>query len=110
MLFWLQPELATAVEHWPGLFERAPSDYHHDLERQLRDLASGPQVVLVPAEVDALAAYLQRTGRDVADAGTRQAFLEEQVRAGPSRGVATGRNDGCWCGGGTKYKRCCLRA
>jgi tetratricopeptide (TPR) repeat protein len=110
MLFWREPELPAAVGRWPVLFDREPADYHHDLERQLRDLPAGTQLVLVPADVEALAAYLQRTGRDVADAGTRQAFLEEQVRAGRAWAWPPGRNDSCWCGSGTKYKRCCLRA
>lgn len=109
-LFWLRSEIAAAAERWPVLFDEVPDDYHVELERSLREAPSGVRVRLVPAEVEALSSYLRRTGRDVGEARTRQAFSEEQDRLGCGVAWPPGRNDACWCGSGAKYKRCCLRA
>jgi uncharacterized protein YecA (UPF0149 family) len=70
---------------------------------------AGRSLELVPARVEPLAAYLARTGRDVAESATRHAFMVEQAAAGAVTSWPPGRNDPCWCGAGGKYKKCCAR-
>lgn len=110
-LFWPAGELVAAAQAWPEVFE-ATEGYHRELELQFRQVSerAGRSLELVPARVEPLAGYLARTGRDVADAATRHGFMTEQAAAGAATSWPPDRNDACWCGSGSKYKKCCARA
>lgn len=115
VLYWPRTELAAAVIRWPGLLdaERSqPAQYFPYLQRKWTDTVAEhgiSRVELVPATVDTMAEYADRTGKDVADEETRLSYMEERYEAGHAMSWPPPRNAPCWCGSGTKYKKCCGR-
>ncbi|MEE6258066.1 SEC-C metal-binding domain-containing protein [Plantactinospora sonchi] len=114
LLFWPRAEFDRLVSDLPALTETYGADWDAHrarVERELVRLAdTGRSGLTVPAgSVDGLTGYAGRRGGDPTD---------PEIRAGYAREVATRpdasiswppeRNDACWCGSGTKYKKCCL--
>jgi tetratricopeptide (TPR) repeat protein len=106
---------AEAIAAWRGFADDWAQDGHAayalELDRRMRAVAptTPRRPVLVPltvAEVTACAAA-HGIDPDWAEARARAAF--ETAQAGRAIAWPPGRNDACWCGSGTKYKRCCGR-
>lgn len=110
-LFWQRPEWLAASTRWPDVFGVGddPTDYHRSLETRFCALAArGVQrITLVPGSVDQLERFASRTGGAVADEMTRRAYLDARAAEGATIGWPPPRNASCWCGSGSKYKKCC---
>jgi tetratricopeptide (TPR) repeat protein len=111
-LFWQRHELRAATARLPDVFGDGDdaTEYHRGLETRLRTLSErgAHRIMLFPGTVDGLERFASRTGGDVADRATRRAYLDELAVAGG--GTITWpppRNALCWCGSGSKYKKCC---
>ncbi|MEU4554752.1 SEC-C domain-containing protein [Micromonospora violae] len=111
LLFWPQAEFDALLVRWPPLVGTYPptwDEHRAQLERALVDASGmgGADLGVVAGTVDGLAAFAQDAGSDPTDEETLDEYadsLDETVTAWPP-----GRNDTCWCGSGTKYKKCCL--
>ncbi len=110
---WFPPgEWATAVQRWPDLLEDNPVDYGayaRGVEARTKQIAravAGRPLHLVPLSVEGLVEYAETEGVDPGAAETRATLGAQLVE---TEGVAwpPGRNERCWCGSGSKYKRCC---
>jgi tetratricopeptide (TPR) repeat protein len=111
-LFWQQPELHAATTRWPEVFGDGddPTEYHRSMETRFREMAErgvAQRITLVPGTVDGLERFASRWGGDVADEMTRRAYLDEAAGAGRRIAWPPPRNASCWCGSGSKYKKCC---
>lgn len=107
---WFPPdELVAARTRWPDLSRATMDDpdvHRRAVERSLRqnaDLALGGLCVVPITVARLLDADLD--GRRSVDRQT----LANRRAATHSIAWPPGRNDPCWCGSGTKYKRCCGR-
>ena len=113
MLFWPRVELARLVRRWPVLAKQYGQtwDRHRTrVERELTLLArSGyANLAVSPGSAEGLAGYAHQHGGDPTDPGVREEYaqhLGEHPRQIP---WPPGRNEECWCGSGSRYKRCCL--
>lgn len=111
-LFWQRAEFHASRERWPALFDGNGTDpvaYHRGLEDQFRRLSGRgvARVMLVPGTAEGLDRFALGTGRDPAEETTRHAYMCELVDAGETITWPPPRNAGCWCGSGSKYKKCC---
>lgn len=108
-----ETEWALATQRWPDLLDEMPADhaaYRAAIEAKVRAMQPnmrGAQLALAPITVEQVEA---RAGADGIEAGSGEArgrVAAEQTRLGHCVRWPPGRNDACWCGSGTKYKRCC---
>jgi tetratricopeptide (TPR) repeat protein len=112
LLFWPRAEFDRLLTRWPALAEPygATWDEHRArLERELlrRTGLGHTGLAVLPGTVAGLTGYAGRDG-EPADPTTRAGYAR-QLAAGSGRiGWPPERNDPCWCGSGTKYKKCCL--
>ncbi len=106
-------EYARALRLWPELTDTGPAargcdhaTYSRRMQRSVREGAGALMVgvAIAPIRIDAYLAWCDAEGEDPANArATYAAALPaDQLIAWPP-----GRNDGCWCASGRKYKRCC---
>ncbi len=112
VLYWPPQEYARLVERWPAVTEDYGADHaeHRTLvEHHLRQLSEQRSGMLVgAASLDDYLAWAKERGERAPEASTRASYaahlgrLEEAVTPWPP-----GRNEPCWCGSGTKYKKCC---
>ena len=98
-------------DEWP--YERPPGSGFDEqirlIERVLREDPAAAGTMCVPLDAGGLAAYAETRGLEP---GTRTARLEyAELRVAEGHGVEwpPGRNEPCWCGSGSKYKKCCGR-
>ncbi|MET8122087.1 SEC-C domain-containing protein [Micromonospora sp. NPDC005189] len=112
LLFWPQAEFNALLLRWPALVDSYPAtwdDHRAQIERALVE-ASGlgsADLGVVAGSVDALAAFAEQEDRDPTDEETQDEYADSLT--GPDlRSWPPGRNDACWCGSGSKYKKCCL--
>lgn len=105
-------EWSKAVALWPELLEHMPEDhvaYSHWVELNLR-VASGREFSnpdVAPLAVDAL---VEQFGDEAGEPSSRAAMGAALASNGEAINWPPGRNEPCWCGSGSKYKHCCLRA
>jgi hypothetical protein len=109
---WFPPDQrAAALAHWPDLADdfADPPRYARRLEGNLRALARGlgQHPAIAPIDVAAFLAWADSEGYDPASGEARSVYAAELFRAGRVVQWPPSRNDGCWCGSGGKYKRCC---
>jgi hypothetical protein len=64
-------------------------------------------VHLIPLTIAGLREFAAASGLDPARRSTRIAYLNALRADAPVLPWPPGRNAGCWCGSGTKYKKCC---
>jgi hypothetical protein len=88
----------------PALSVQAAKQYHRRAERLLREHGYG-RVVLLPRNSDVLSPLTQAALR----ARSMFDLVSVTSRCEPADAIQwpPGRNQPCWCGSGTKYKRCC---
>ncbi|MFF5057241.1 SEC-C domain-containing protein [Micromonospora sp. NPDC000663] len=109
LLYWPQVEFDALLARWPALVDSYPStwdEHRTQIERALTEASNlgGADLGVVAGTVEGLAAF---AGDDPIDEET----LDEYADSLDETGVTAwppGRNDACWCGSGTKYKKCCL--
>lgn len=97
-LFWPEHAFTTLLERLPDIAEEigATWDEHRArIERDLQESDPGDRPVVEVGTPDALVVLLGDDEGAVADPG-------------PLLEWPPGRNEPCWCGSGTKYKKCCL--
>lgn len=112
ILVWPFPEFTLAQQRWPDLLDPNVSfeQYRARTESYSREIAAaGTTIQLVDARVPEMQAYAEGVGGSIADPDVRRAYLDHQVQHGQVGAWPPGRNASCWCGSGTKYKRCCGR-
>jgi hypothetical protein len=108
-------EFALAVAAWPGFAEDWDADGHAAyalaMDRRMRAVApnAARRPVVVPLSVEIVRERSAANGldADAAEARTRVAY--EIAQEGDAIAWPPGRNDPCWCGSGSKYKKCCGR-
>lgn len=113
LLFWPRSEFDDLLRRWPTLAKAYGStwDEHRTaLERGLTLWWESGQsrLALMAGAVDELAIYADRNGGDPTDPRVRQAYAQHLEAHPRETAWPPGRNDGCWCGSGAKYKKCCL--
>jgi hypothetical protein len=114
VVFLPQPEYFEVLRRWPYLVQHcgATWDEHRALtERGLRHLVGYGAVrpALVPGSADGLADLAMTEEIDQIDVDVLQAYADSLQ--GTHTAAITwppGRNEPCWCGSTTKYKKCCL--
>jgi hypothetical protein len=106
-------EWRAAIGRWPDLLDELPADhleYSHVIEARTKAIAraaAGAPMSIAPLTVVGLGAYCHEHGGDPGTAEARSAYAAELARTGEVVRWPPGRNDPCWCGSATKYKRCC---
>ncbi|MBL1079894.1 SEC-C domain-containing protein [Nocardia sp. 2] len=110
-IFYFPPtEFDLALTHWPTLRERWPNHDQHraDVADALRiHAATGTPAKIASASVSGLVEYAAAHHADPADSHTRATYAAELLRTGAAITWPPGRNEPCWCGSGSKYKKCC---
>jgi tetratricopeptide (TPR) repeat protein len=116
-LAWFPAEqYERALEMWPGFaedYEQGPyTAYCARLELLLRELrAQGTaRLALAPIAIDDYLLWCTERDQDPEESDNRAGYATELVRRDIVHPWPPRRNEPCWCGSGTKYKKCCLRA
>lgn len=88
---------------------REHPDYRREIEQTLRAIeAQYPSLQIMPLDVAGLLAYAEREGADPASRTTRLGYATWLYNTGHANMPwPPERNEPCWCGSGSKYKRCC---
>ncbi|MEU7847617.1 SEC-C domain-containing protein [Micromonospora parva] len=112
LLFWPQSEFDALLLRWPALADSHPptwDEHRTTVERAFVETSArgGADLGLVNGTVDGLAAFAERTGSDPTSEETLDEYADSLDEAGVTA-WPPGRNDTCWCGSGSKYKKCCL--
>jgi tetratricopeptide (TPR) repeat protein len=112
MLFWPRSEFEAARERWPNALDQGVSQaqYYRDLEAKLNALASlgTRRVVAVPCSIESFAMHIDATGEHpLESSAARRDYLDARCSEGHYLPWPPPRNQPCWCGSGTKYKKCC---
>jgi tetratricopeptide (TPR) repeat protein len=112
MLFWPRSEFDAARERLAGAIDQGVSkaQYYRDLENKLVGMATdgARRVSAVSCSVDSLAVYVDRAGdRPLDSSAARGEYLDARYSEGHYVEWPPPRNQPCWCGSGTKYKKCC---
>jgi len=103
-------EWPAAIERWPDLLDYLPADhlaYSHRIEARLKWMVKhtpGQSFTVSPMSVDEL---VKADGDDAGSGEARSRLAAEVARTGRALTWPPARNDACWCGSGSKYKRCC---
>lgn len=112
VLFWPRSDVPVAHERWPQFVESDDADeFIRNREAANRELSESglARIVMVPLTAARLTEFAARTGGDPTDSMTRRACMAEIIRDGGQISWPPPRNAPCWCGSGTKYKKCCGR-
>jgi SEC-C motif len=103
-------QILTEARAWPQLVEHTDTDsIVRDREMDNRDLfhAGIARITMVPLTARELAEFAARTGGDPVDEATRHACMDVIIDEGGASSWPPPRNAPCWCGSGSKYKKCC---
>jgi hypothetical protein len=84
-------------------------DYLRTVEDVLRSHVRDYKVRLIPLTIVGLRKFAAASGLDPAHRSTRMAYMNAMGADAPVLPWPPGRNAGCWCGSGAKYKKCCGR-
>jgi tetratricopeptide (TPR) repeat protein len=110
MLVFQREERAEARRRWPDEYDETDEEYYPAAERRWRELASQgvPAIRVVPANVSQLCEFADRIGGSSTDSEVKAQYAGTVA---DQSGIAwpPPRNGPCWCGSGTKYKKCCAR-
>ncbi|MEV4759876.1 SEC-C domain-containing protein [Micromonospora sp. NPDC049559] len=110
MLVFQRAERAEARRRRPDAYEETDEEYYPAAERRWRELTDRgvPAVRVVPVTVAGLCAFAEETGDDPLDPAVKSRYSETLSEEGVIVWPPP-RNAPCWCGSGTKYKKCCGR-
>lgn len=102
--FWARDEFEEPLKPSDVRITGDLDDYYNAIERELQD-ANSSRITLVPRHSETLLPVVEAglNARTMADLSmvTSQCDVAETLDWPP------GRNQPCWCGSGTKYKKCC---
>jgi hypothetical protein len=112
VLFWPREEFNRLLLRWPVLaqtYGRDWDEHRRRLERSLVRLAeSGTSGLgVLPGTADGLADFAGEIG-DPTDEDVREDYTDDLLDHVEPIAWPPGRNEPCWCGSGSKYKKCCL--
>ncbi|GAB3974646.1 SEC-C domain-containing protein [Plantactinospora veratri] len=112
-LFLPEGEFDALLSRWPDLAGAVGGDWAEHragVQRELVRLTDSGRVGLGPlrGSTDGLAGYAGRTGVDPTDESARAGYAAELAERGAQLRWPPERNETCWCGSGSKYKKCCL--
>lgn len=114
LMFLPRQEYDEALSRWPNLAVDcgATWDEHRAMtERDFKLFAEHGAVRLaaVAGSADGLAAFATATDSVQLDGDVLQAYSDSLMQDGSAEvSWPPGRNDPCWCGSTSKYKKCCL--
>lgn len=110
VLFWPRDEVARAHELWPELVDDDDAEAmlrERELDNRELSEAGYTRIEMVPLTTAQLSEYAARTGGDPNDDHVRRECMDEIVRENGVLAWPPQRNEPCWCGSTTKYKKCC---
>jgi hypothetical protein len=113
LLFWPRDEFDRLLAGWPTLVEpygRTWDAHRARLERELTRLADVGRtgLALQTGSIDGLAGYAARRSGDPTDPRIRAEYAHDLAGRPGQIPWPPERNEPCWCGSGSKYKKCCL--
>ena len=114
LMFLPRPEYDEALSRWPQLAADCGATWDEHRAMTERDFAffaehGAVRLAAVAGSADGLAAFATATDSAQLDRDVLQAYSDSLVQAGSAEvSWPPGRNDPCWCGSTTKYKKCCL--
>ena len=105
-----EPDYSEALERWETLRELWARIDHREycrrMEATLRGWSlRGLRPKLVELRLSELVPWCEERSLDPDDA--RASFAADELRRGNAAAWPPSRNELCWCGSGTKYKKCC---
>ncbi|MFC4020223.1 SEC-C metal-binding domain-containing protein [Micromonospora sp. GCM10011542] len=111
LLFWPRPEYDALLVRWPALGDTYPpgwDEHRAQVEQALVTAAEqgATDLGVVAGSVAGLATFAEQEGGDPTDPDTLDDYADALSEAAPTP-WPPGRNDACWCGSGSKYKKCC---
>lgn len=113
-VFWPRAEFDRLMARWPQLAEtqgHSWDEHRAVVESELAAAATqgAVRLMVIAATVDEYADLVAALDADVTDPSLLDSYIE-RVEHDEARFLPwpPGRNDACWCGSGTKYKKCCL--
>jgi tetratricopeptide (TPR) repeat protein len=112
LLFWPRAEFDRLLAQWPALsaaYGEDFDDHRARLERELVRLAGIGRIglSLLPGTTAGLTEFAGADG-DPADPLVRDGYARQLDAGSEQISWPPERNEACWCGSGTKYKKCCL--
>jgi tetratricopeptide (TPR) repeat protein len=112
LLFWPRAEFDRVLVQWPGLsssYGGTWDEHRARLERELTRLAGSGRtgLTLLPGTVGGLVAFAGNDG-EPADPKTLSGYARRLAAGAGQITWPPERNEPCWCGSGSKYKKCCL--
>ncbi|MEU4694236.1 SEC-C domain-containing protein [Actinoplanes sp. NPDC023714] len=113
VMYWPHDEFDRVLLRWPAfadVYGHTWDDHRADLEKALTVWTESGQsgFRMHAGEADGLAEYVNRHGGDPMNADVRAGYARQLEDHGPGAAWPPGRNDACWCGSASKYKKCCL--
>ncbi|HEY3560425.1 MAG TPA: SEC-C metal-binding domain-containing protein [Kribbella sp.] len=114
VLFFPQREYDGAVRRWPELAASHGEtwDEHRaatEGELRLRAEYGTGGLGVVRGSADGLAEFARAAEIDQMNGAVVQAYRDSLIESDSTQtSWPPGRNDSCWCGSATKYKKCCL--
>jgi len=111
--WFLRGELDEAVRRWPALADVWEGDDEQSYARALQghlvtfSRAGGTKPRIAPLTVEGLRSWARTAGQDPGSRSARANYAAIVSQRGDAMAWPPGRNEPCWCGSGTKYKRCC---
>jgi uncharacterized protein YecA (UPF0149 family) len=111
LLYWPAHEFDGLLARWPEMAEDYGEEHaeHRGLvERHLRKLDDeGVRASVSAGRVEEYVEFATDEDKDPAEDTTRANYAARLGAAGRIVAWPPGRNEPCWCGSGTKYKKCC---
>ena len=112
VLYWPADEFARLLECWPTLAEihgGSWDEHRRNVERQLvlEQEAGRARLATCAGTIDDFVEFTGGDEFDPCDDRLHQDYAEHVVAHRPKQVWPPGRNESCWCGSGSKYKKCC---
>ncbi len=112
VLYWPADEFARLLERWPQLADihgGSWDEHRRHVERTLvlEQEAGRARLAICAGSVDDFVDFAGGRGLDPDNDRLLQDYAEHVVTHRPKKVWPPGRNEPCWCGSGSKYKKCC---
>jgi SEC-C motif len=113
VLFWPRVEFDRVVGRWPalaGAYGHSWDEHRAHVQRGLEQRAESGRtgLALLAGSAEELAGYAAQRGGDPTDPEVGQGYAQHLETDPREISWPPARNEVCWCGSGTKYKKCCL--
>jgi tetratricopeptide (TPR) repeat protein len=109
LVFWPEDQYAALVARWPDLAEGYGGDWSGHRAAYKLQAEGHPSTYLqvVRGEFEEFLAHAAERDLDPATGAARASYAAELARRGLGIDYPPERNAPCWCGSGSKYKKCC---